>query len=333
MPKVAPIISENQLISPEPKAASTATHGAYTFASILKCYVCATGPRVGWTKFSDGDKRAIVNKHLERDGKPPISRRTFYNWKRQAIDAGLVDFQSGARRRAKRRRAARGRWMAVVTVPARVEWRTGRPPKEGAKRCTIGAVAESKGCTFGEVKRSSDQEQRSKSRSERPRPERERNPQPAFSSEVIEAEKELTGIASKVSEVLDVPWTPLEEKRSWRLATIARLAKASPDDWFPEACVLTVGMTVDRAADIKRCHEQTGGYHGFWEVAEADPIARVLSNRESPTPGWYETRYRRGAKWLWNAYGIDCEAEGFDGIHAPPPSRAEEIHQEAAVGS
>jgi len=109
----------------------TPTPGARAFCSIMRVYACATGPRAGWTKFSDADKHAIINRHLVEDGKRAISRATFYRWKGEARDAGLLDFTSTAKRRRDRKRQAGGLWMRVVTVPTSSQCQ-GRRPRRAA---------------------------------------------------------------------------------------------------------------------------------------------------------------------------------------------------------
>lgn len=350
MPKIAHLIGENQSKFPAPpktttKIARVVSRGAAAFCSILHCFTGATDFQV----LGQGSKRrlsvegqmAAVNESLKKDGKQPASRATFFRWKAEARAAGLLRFKSSAWRKRDRSRltakqrkrlGGNGCKMTVVAVPFAVEGRRPRqlnetfsapPPRE-----TFSAPPPLRDSSpQADTSQPSDPNnaERIASESERPPQERERS-QPAFPDNVIEAEQEMTQTAQTVSEIVGIPWEPLSEKQSWRLGTIAREAHSGCPTWKADASVVVVGMALSRAADIKRAHE-LGQYHDFWEVAEGDIVARALTHDRG------ESLYRRGAKWLWNTHGIDCEAEGFDGIHAPPPSRAEAIHQEVMVGA
>ena len=310
---------------------------AYAGATDLQVIGPETKRGSRWNRLSGEAQLQLLNEARLQDGLAPIGVRQFYRVKRESRAAGLLRFSSSAWRRRDRhkQRAQRpggnGLRMVVVALPFAVSGRRPRklnvspvaPPINVSPVAHLRPIPQRRPQVLNN--RENLKEQRSGSAT------REKNCgrlHREFPENVIEAEKELSRIAEVVSDEAGHPWKALPEKWSWRCATIEKTIGTNELEDYPELGVELVGLAVGRGRDINRANEH-GEYHDFWQVADGDIVARVLTYDAS----WADTLWQRGSRWLWNRYRIDCEAEGFGGIQAPPPTRQEQIKMEAAVGA
>lgn len=291
-----------------PTELRTPTHGARTFASILRVYACRVGPWAGWSKFCDDDRRNIINRHLAEDARRPISRATYYRWKAEATAAGLLDFESSAKRPGDRNRTEGGRWMKVLSVPASSQVH-GRRPRILHETFPIPPLHE----TFptGTNRRDLSPQRDPKNslvRSENP----ERTDPPAITANHREAAELVTTYAVEASEAIGHPWEPLEAKEPWRLGSVGKALRADfTGQAVEELAYVVVGMAMKRGNDIARAH-RADKWQPFWEASHGDVVARALS---VPPSGWRRSLRESGERFLWNRH------------------RSEELRREAMIGA
>jgi len=289
----------------------TPTHGARAFTSILHVYACAVGPRAGWTKFSDDDKREIINRHLVNDGRRAISRATFYRWKSEAKAAGLLAFTSTASRPGDRNRAEGGWWMKVLTVPATGQVQ-GRRPRLLHETFSTPPLHETfSTCIKEEDLRDPspqrDQKKEAIAGSELKNCSPPSAPRIRFSDDTIRIEKRLTETAESASTHLEHPWKPIEQRRDDRLKAIEENLDVYTEE---ETLHLAVGQVIQRSREIETARGW-GGWQEFWEVSHADPICRMFTYGEAHRAA---RMIATGERWLWNHH------------------HRREIEREAAVG-
>jgi len=264
-----------------------ASRGAYFFTSIMRSYLCRTGPRAGSTKFTDTEKLERINFHLASTGKLPISRRTFYRWKRAARNAGLLSFASTAKHAAVRKRVTGGRWMSVVSVPAVSVGRFPRilPLPPAAPRGTFGS-SPPRG-TFGSSKTLRDNSpHRGKKSSSSPakkfatrtpddrKGSLEETERRAKSKRAAGIEEKLAEIGQKISSDASQPWRPDPHKQSWRVGAIKKALDAGAT---PASLELAVVGQAARRAHALFSAQSVGVLHDYWERDGGDIVATASS--------------------------------------------------------
>jgi hypothetical protein len=278
------------------------------------------GPRAGWTKFSDSEKLAIINRHLVADGKRPISRATYYRWKAAAKAAGLLAFESTAYRRRDRKRFRGGRWMAVTEVPAvsrgrfprrfpqlrkpenetflaPVPHRDNPPQRDHAAEKAPSLVG-----TEPEPKRGDREARRA----------RASIVSPPFSAEIQQATKELTQLGAVLASQSGQPWRIEPARESMRRHAVRRaLTLASRREL--ELRVVGTAWLRARAIDAARAE---GVAHDFWEGPDpGDIVAKACSYVWDPDLAHIGATVREIAcRTLRSHYGIDPSAPGYEGL-------------------
>lgn len=282
----------------QPLDRSGPSWGARTFVNVFRCYAIAQGPRAGLSKLADADRLRILNGHLERVGRRPVSRATYYRWKGEARALGWLESESTALRARDRRRAEGGRWLRI-TAPERPP-RLARGRRRGRRLLSIVEVGEldasrsvsppmppPANATFvAPIEISPPRERAESGRSCSRRRDRFSGARgaPDERIEITEyaerTERTLAELGAEAAAELGEPWQPRDDRAPWRRSALrkawarARRAGRSDADELDALELAVIGMAVQRASNVRRARAR-GIWDPFWEIASGDVVARA----------------------------------------------------------
>ena len=292
----------------------TVSRGAYAFVAIMRPYMCATGPRAGSTKFSDTDKRAIINRHLEQDGKLPISRSTYYRWKRDAKRAGLLDFSSTAKRPGDRHRVRGGGWMRVAPAHEVQVWGQGRRPRNNPLLARETFSTPPANETFSTPPNKEDLRDLSplersigEGAAARQKPVAPPSPSP---KKIPREAKRLAAKLTDLARILDPEWEADLGRIAMRERATAKALRAMQlfGGDRAELEVILVGLMKRRHRELEDARAE-GCPHRFWDLRRGDPVARAaayLADAGSADYPIAEDLWELGATELWRGWRIDA---------------------------
>ena len=289
------IENQSKFQAPPKKESKPVSWGARTLCSILYCYNGKAEMRSAtW-------QHQTVNDHLERTGRSPITRATFFRWKAEARATGLLKFRPWGfhRRNRKRNRPGRGPggtglWMRVVAIPFAVE---GRRPRRSKLDETYGEPPPNETCgeangilpPIGITPHLKDRANHETTVGEVAAKKNLRGSSPAFPKEILETERYLVELAEMGAEFMGIDYRASPDSAFKRIGAIRKAFKVGVA--LHDLKILVLAMVDSRSKSPE-----------WWDASGFDLVARgcayAYQDDLEVSPQFWDSLDRRGERLL-----------------------------------